>query len=213
MSIKVSIVEDDARIRESMAALLNDTSGFRCLGTYPNAQVALKRIPGNWPDVLIMDINLPGMSGIDCVEKLKEIHPTLEILMFTVDDGSDPIFKSLQAGASGYLVKGASPVEILEAVAEIHRGGSPMSTHIARRVVQHFQQIRSKDAAMELLELSDRELEIVTCLSKGFRYKEIANALSISPHTVRSHIRRIYEKLNVTSRTEAAMKFTRGRPL
>jgi DNA-binding NarL/FixJ family response regulator len=206
------MVEDDAGIRESLSVLLNGTEGFRWLGSYPNAETALKQIPGNWPDVLIMDVNLPGMSGVECVRKLKTMHPPLEVLMFTVDDGSEPIFNSLQAGASGYLVKGATPAEILEAVAEVHRGGSPMSTHIARRVVQHFQENRS-NAAVEVEDLTKRELEIVTCLAKGFRYKEIADSLVISPHTVRSHIRRIYEKLNVTSRTEAAMKLAQRRSL
>lgn len=205
--IHTAVVEDDARIRESIAAIVNGTSGFRCAGAYPSAEVALKKIPAEWPDVVIMDIQLPGMSGIDCVAKLKEMNEELLVLMFTVDDDSEAIFKSLQAGATGYLLKSASPAEIIDAINDVWQGGSPMSGHIARKVVQYFRP-KPLPAAEKL---SDREAEIVNLLAKGFRYKEIAEALTISPHTVRSHIRRIYDKLHVTSRTEAAIKLGKMR--
>ncbi len=207
MSIKVAIVEDNSGIRESLSILINGANGFACSGAYPSAESCLKEISQNWPDVIIMDINLPKMSGVECVLKLKQLNPALHVLMFTVDDDSDPIFASLQAGATGYLVKDTPPAEILEAVTDLHRGGAPMSPHIARKVVQFFQRGRPEVKPSKALEeLSEREMEIVTCLAKGFRYKEIAEALSISVHTVRSHIRRIYEKLHVTSRTEATLK-------
>jgi DNA-binding NarL/FixJ family response regulator len=201
-TINVAIVEDDARVRESIAAVVNGTSGFHCTGAYPSAEIALRKIPGGWPNVLIMDIQLPGISGIECVAKLKETNENLLVLMFTVDDDSEAIFKSLQAGATGYLLKSASPAEIIDAINDVMQGGAPMSGHIARKVVQYFRPKR----APEEEKLSDRELEIVHLLAKGFRYKEIADTLAISPHTVRSHIRRIYDKLHVTSRTEAAIK-------
>jgi DNA-binding NarL/FixJ family response regulator len=204
--ITVSLVEDDAGIRESLSVLINGTAGYRCLATYPTAEAALEQLPRHWPDVLIMDINLPKLSGVECVARLKAQHPELDILMFTVDDDSDSIFRALQEGASGYLVKGTPPAEILSAIAEVHRGGSPMSTHIARTVVRFFQQPRPQQATEATSSLSEREREIVNCLAKGYRYKEIADVLTISQNTVRSHIRRIYEKLHVTSRTEAAMK-------
>ncbi len=199
---RVAIVEDDTRIRDSIAAVINGTNGFTCTGAFPSGEVALRKIPGDWPEVLIMDIQLPGMSGIECVEKLKDMHERLMVLMFTVDDDSDAIFRSLQAGATGYLLKSASPAEIIDAITDVMQGGAPMSGHIARKVVQYFRPKRTPDEE----KLSSREVEIVNFLAKGFRYKEIADALSISVHTVRSHIRRIYEKLHVTSRTEAALK-------
>lgn len=208
MPITVAIVEDDAGIRNSLAVLVNGTEGLCCTGAYPSAEIALKQIPLQWPDVVVMDINLPALSGIECVARLKAMRPSLEVLMLTVDDGSMPIFQSLQAGANGYLVKGAPPTEILAAITEVFRGGSPMSTPIARRVVQHFQHNKPTTAPTQLDTLSKREIEVVTCLAKGYRYKEIADTLAITPNTVRSHIRRIYEKLQVTSRTEAAVKLT-----
>jgi DNA-binding NarL/FixJ family response regulator len=209
MSIKVAIVEDDSGIRESLAVLINGTDGFRCLNAYPSAEVALKELPREWPDVVLMDINLPGMSGVECVAKLKTLNPALQVIMLTVYGDSDQIFKSLMAGASGYLSKETPPAEILNAIADVQRGGAPMSMHIARKVVQHFQQRRP----VELTEtLSKRELEVLTHLAKGYRYKEIADVLEISVLTVRSHLRRIYEKLHVSSRTEAVVKFLGQEP-
>jgi DNA-binding NarL/FixJ family response regulator len=204
MSIKVSIVEDDSSFRDSMGILINGASGFNCLGSYPNAEVALKQLPREWPDVVLMDIHLPQMSGIDCTTKLKIMRPELQIIMLTVYVDTEQIFKSLQAGASGYLLKQSSPVEILESIKDVRRGGSPMSYMIARKVVQHFQQ---KPSGIETESLTKREHEILTHLAKGFQHKEIADTLSISILTVRAHIRNIYEKLHVRSRTEAVMKF------
>lgn len=212
MSIKVAIVEDDSGIRESLAILIRGAKGFSCTGTYASGELALQEMPKNWPDVIVMDINLPQMSGVECVAKLKELKPELHVLMFTVDDNNEQVFKSLQAGACGYLIKDTPPAELLDAISDISRGGAPMSSHIARKVVRFFQNTTavSKPAPAQVEGLSERENEILVLLAKGYRYKEIADAISCSVHTVRSHLRRIYEKLHVTSRTEAAMKLPRG---
>ncbi len=205
MPINVAIVEDDTGVRESLAILINGTSGFRCSGAYPSGETALKQLCGSFPDVVLMDINLPRMSGIECVAKMKAMRPELQILMLTVYEDSNQIFESLMAGASGYLIKEAPPAEILEAIVDVRRGGSPMSSHIARKVVQYFQK---RGQIPEVADnLSDRENEVLTYLAKGYRYKEIAELLSISVLTVRSHLRRIYEKLHVRSRTEAVVKY------
>ena len=203
--IKVAIVEDDAGVRDSMSILINGTRGFRCISTFPNAEVALKKLPLDWPDVVLMDINLPEISGIECVSKLKAIRPALQILMLTVYMENDKIFQSLVAGASGYLIKQTPPAQILEAIAEVHRGGSPMSSHIARKVVQFVQQQGA--TAGDTGTLSKREHEILRHLAKGYQYKEIADMLGISVLTVRNHLRNIYDKLHVRSRTEAVVKF------
>src|SRR5262245_12685921 len=184
MPIKVCIVEDDAPLRESMVVLLNGSGQFRCIGAFPNAETALKQIPADWPDVLLMDINLPKMSGIECVAKLKEMKPALQVLMLTAYEDDEQIFNSLMAGASGYLLKETPLSEILDAVTDVRNGGSPMSNSIARKVVQHFQQKRPKN---ETENLSKRELEILTHLAKGYQCKEIADLLSISVMTVRNH--------------------------
>ena len=209
MPINVAIVEDDSGVRESLTALISGTPGFRCTGAYPNAEVALKQLNGNWPDVILMDINLPGMSGIECVAKVKSARPKIQILIFTVHEDSNEIFESLMAGANGYLIKDTPPAGILEAIADVHQGGSPMSSHIARKVVDYFQ--KKGQLGVDFQELSQRELEVLTQLSKGYRYKEIADLLSISVLTVRSHLQRIYEKLHVRSRTEAVVKFLDSR--
>src|SRR5438128_553915 len=138
--IKVAIVEDESGIRESLAILINGAGGFRCIATYPNAEVALKQMPREWPDVVLMDINLPNMSGIECVAKLKEIKPALHVIMLTICADDDEIFNSLKNGASGYLLKKTPPSEILDAIAEVHKGGAPMSSAIALKVVRYFQQ-------------------------------------------------------------------------
>lgn len=204
MSAKIAIVEDNTGVRESLAVLINGTAGFRCIGTYANAEAALKQLPQKWPDIILMDINLPQMSGIECVAKLKALKPTVHIIMLTVNVDSDQIFKSLKAGAGGYLIKQTSPSEILEALADVLRGGAPMTNTIARKVVLFFQQ---KVAPDETLSLTKRELEILTHLAKGYQYKEIAESLDINILTVRTHIHHIYEKLHVRSRTEAVVKF------
>jgi DNA-binding NarL/FixJ family response regulator len=207
MPIKVAIVEDDARIRESLAILINGSNEFRCIGTFPNAEAALRGFPQNWPDVALMDINLPKMSGIECVAKLKELRPALHIIMLTICADDEQIFNSLKAGASGYLIKQTSLPEILEAIADVHAGGAPMSNAIARKVIQYFRQSPGQRQPAPAAELTKREQEILSQLAKGFQYKEIAEALDISLETVRTHIRHTYEKLHVRSRTEAINKF------
>lgn len=202
--IKVCLVEDDARLRESMNILLNSSEEFRCLGAFPNAESALKQMPMEWPDVVLMDINLPKMSGIGCVSRLKEMRPELHVIMLTICGDDEQVFNSLKAGASGYLTKKASPAEIFEAITEVHSGGAPMSSLIALKVVRYFQQQKAASTANDL---TKREIEILDYLVKGFQNKEIAEALSISTFTVRTHIDHIYEKLHVRSRTEAVVKY------
>src|SRR5438309_1182183 len=170
MPINVAIVEDDAGVRESLAALIRGTAGFQCARAYPNAETALKQIPRDWPDVILMDINLPRKSGIECVANLKALKPKVQIIIFTVHEDTDEIFKSLMAGASGYLMKDTPPAQILEAIADVHRGGSPMSSHIARKLVDYFQ--NKGRSSVDVETLSSRELEVLTHLAKGYRYKE-----------------------------------------
>ena len=205
MSISVSIVEDDNEIRESLEILINGSEGFSCLNTFKNAESALIHIPREKPDVVLMDINLPGESGIVCVRKLRGLIPELNILMLTVYDDSKRIFDSLSAGAKGYLLKRTPPSKILEAIKEVHGGGSPMSSQIARMVVDSFRRMGiSKDQTENL---TKREEEILALLAKGHKYKEIGDNLFIGVETVRTHLRHIYEKLHVRSRTEAVVKY------
>lgn len=207
--IKVSIVEDDTKLRETLVRYFTGQPGFRCLSAHPNAESALAEIPGNPPDVVLMDINLPGMSGIDCVPLLRVALPSAKIIMLTVFEDSEQVFKALSAGAFGYLVKSNRPAKLLQAIREVFDGGSPMSGHIARMVVQSFE----KRAAVpdETDSLTPRELEVLHGLSCGHPYKQIAAELGISLSTVRTYIQRIYEKLHVHSQTEAVMKYARRR--
>jgi DNA-binding NarL/FixJ family response regulator len=205
--IKVSIVEDDNRIRESLAVLIDGGENIRCISTHATAEEAVAQIPLKKPDVVLMDINLPKMSGIECVRKLKTLLPKLQILMLTMYEDDDLVFQSLTAGASGYLVKRTSPAELLQAIEEVHSGASPMSGKIARTVVEYFQKLQNSLPQDE--NLSKREQEILDLLVKGYRYKEIADALSISFETVRSHLKNIYDKMHVHSRTEAVVKYLR----
>src|ERR1041384_1175748 len=207
MPIRVSIVEDDDGIRESLAVIVAGSEGFRCICRHRSAEDALRDLPAAKPDVVLMDINLPKMSGINCVRKLKELLPSTQTLMLTVYEDNDSIFDSLAAGASGYLLKRTPPARLLEAIDEVHKGGSPMTTSIARRVVQSFQTMGRSTREEE--NLTPREEEILSYLAKGYRYKEIADQLFISVETVRSHLHRVYEKLHVRSRTEAVVKFLR----
>ena len=207
MPIRVSIVEDDDGIRESLAVIVAGSEGFRCVSRHRSAEDALRDLPAAKPDVVLMYINLPKMSGINCVRKLKELLPSTQTLMLTVYEDNDSIFDSLAAGASGYLLKRTPPARLLEAIDEVHKGGSPMTTSIARRVVQSFQTMGRSTREEE--NLTPREEEILSYLAKGYRYKEIADQLFISVETVRSHLHRVYEKLHVRSRTEAVVKFLR----
>ncbi len=205
MAIKVSIVEDDDWIRENLAALITGTDGFVCTGSHRTGEDAIMRIPGQAPDVILMDINLPKMNGIECVRQLKALVPAAQILMLTVYEDSDKIFNSLLAGASGYLLKRTPQTEILEAIADVHRGNSPMTGHIARKVVQYFNQQGATDSEVE--KLSHREREVLDFLARGGSYKEIASTLAVSIDTVRAHIKSIYSKLHVHSRGEAVARF------
>jgi DNA-binding NarL/FixJ family response regulator len=209
--INVAIVEDDAKLRQTLERYLVAQPGFRCAKTYPNAELALADLPRTRPDVVLMDINLPGMNGIECVEKLRAAMPALKIMMLTVFEEDDQVFKALSAGAFGYLVKSSRPTKIIEAIREVHGGGSPMSGNIARKVVQSFQARAAAQAAArsETDALSPREVEVLQALSKGHTYKQIAGELGISLGTVRTYIQRIYEKLHVHSHGEAVMKFAR----
>jgi DNA-binding NarL/FixJ family response regulator len=207
MPITVSIVEDSDKLRETLVRVLNRADGFRCVSHYANAEDALKDLPQAKPDVVLMDINLPGMNGVECVRQLKKIAPEVQVMMLTVYEDTENIFDALAAGASGYMLKRTAGKELLEAIAEVKRGGSPMTTHIARKVVQSFQ--RSAAAAAQTESLSEREQQVLDLLSQGLMYKEIADKLSISYETVHTYIRRIYEKLQVRTRTEAVAKFLR----
>jgi DNA-binding NarL/FixJ family response regulator len=208
MPISVSIVEDSDKFRETLARVLNRSEGFRCISHYPNAEDALKALPQDKPEVVLMDINLPGMNGVECVRQLKQLMPTLQVMMLTVYEDTENIFNALAAGATGYMLKRTPRDELLEAIREVHRGGSPMTTHIARKVVLSFQRAAPASSPTEML--SPREQEVLDCLAKGFLYKEIAEKLQISYETVHTYIRRIYEKLQVRTRTEAVAKFLRG---
>jgi DNA-binding NarL/FixJ family response regulator len=205
MPTTVAIVEDNKNLREDLANLIASRKGFRCVGTFPSAEEALKSLPAKPADVVVMDINLAKMSGIECTRELKKCLPETEVVMLTMFDDTELIFAALRAGASGYLLKRAAPTDLLAAIEQVRAGGSPMSPEIARQVVQFFQSEKSAPAGSD--DLSDRERELLSLLARGKQYKEIADQLGISTDTVRSHIRRIYRKLHVHSRTEAAVKF------
>ncbi len=205
MPINISIVEDSDKFRETLARVLNRADGFKCISHYPNAEDALKALPQDKPNVVLMDINLPGMNGVECVRQLKQVAPEIQVMMLTVYEDTENIFNALAAGATGYMLKRTPRDELLEAIREVNRGGSPMTTHIARKVVQSFQ--RAAPAASATETLSPSEQEVLDCLAQGFLYKEIAEKLNISYETVHTYIRRIYEKLQVRTRTEAVAKF------
>lgn len=209
--IQVAVVEDDPNLRANLAAVLNSASGFKCQAVYPDGVAALRGIPANRPDVVLMDINLPGMLGTECVRQLKDLTPNLPVLMLTVYEDSEQIFKSLMSGASGYLLKRTPKDKLLDAIREVDAGGAPMSRQIARRVVQFFQKVNQLPTDIQkpavVVDLTVREKEVLEALAKGYAYKEIADQLNISFETVRTHLRTIYEKLHVHSRTEAVLKY------
>jgi DNA-binding NarL/FixJ family response regulator len=205
MPIKITVIEDDDWIRDNLASQISRTPGFVLCRTFRDGEEALLNITREVPDVVLMDINLPKMNGIECVRKLKAVLPQVQVLMLTVYEDSEKIFKSLLAGANGYLLKRTPQNEILDAIAEVHKGHSPMTGHIARKVVQYFNQ---QGAAQKEIEcLSTREREVLERLAEGISYKEIADVLSLSIDTVRAHIKGIYSKLHVHSRGEAVAKF------
>jgi DNA-binding NarL/FixJ family response regulator len=201
MSISVSIVEDDPGVRGTLAKLINSSPGYRCVSQHASAENALEEIPKLKPNVTLMDINLPGLSGVECVRRLKPLLPATQVIMLTVYQNTENIFNALTAGATGYLLKQTPSEELLEAIRDVNAGGSPMSSHIARKIVQSFQ--HPAPAARETETLSQREAEVLNLLAKGFLYKEIAEKMGVTYATVHTHIRHIYEKLHVRSRTEA----------
>jgi DNA-binding NarL/FixJ family response regulator len=206
MPISISIVEDNDKLRGTLARVLNRAEGFRCVSQHPSAEDALKDLPNVKPDVVLMDINLPGMNGVECVRQLKPLLPQTQVMMLTVYEDTENIFNALAAGANGYMLKRTSSKELIEAIHEVKRGGSPMTMHIARKVVQSFQ----KSAPAQSTEnLSEREQQVLDLLSQGLIYKEISDKLGIGYETVHTYIRRVYEKLQVRTRTEAVAKFLR----
>lgn len=202
--IRVAIIEDKATLRSQYERLLNDAPGFACCAAYGDAESALAGIAAAAPDVVLMDIQLPKMSGVDCAASLKELLPRVNIVMLTAYDDSDLIFRALQNGAGGYLLKRTPPGDLLRAIEDVHGGGAPMNSHIARMVVQSFQRKGASPRSAE--NLSPREEEVLRLVAKGLVNKEIADQLGLSIETVRGYLKSIYTKLHVRSRTEAAMK-------
>lgn len=206
-NITVSIVDDEADLRQHIAGYLATAGNIRCISSYASAEDALIHLPQDKPDVVLMDINLGGMDGVECVRQLTPLMPDSQILMLTVFEDTEQIFRALAAGASGYLLKRLSPKKLLEAIQEVRDGGSPMSAPIARKVVQSFKAVPKRGD--ESVDLSPRERSVLDGLAGGLAYKQIADQLGVSIHTVRNYIRRIYEKLHVCTRTEAVAKFLR----
>jgi DNA-binding NarL/FixJ family response regulator len=204
-SIKVCIVEDNTDMRQSVEQVLNNAPGMQCISTYACAEDAVKALPACKPDVALVDIHLPGMNGIECVNKLKAQLPNLQVLMLTRYEQSDMIFDSIRAGASGYLLKRTPAAELVQAVEQVHLGGAPMTMQVARKVINYFQQIQKPSSDVE--KLTVREQEVLALLAKGYLYKQIAASLEISINTLRVHVRAIYDKLHVHSRTEATVKY------
>jgi DNA-binding NarL/FixJ family response regulator len=208
MPISISIVEDNDKLRATLAKVIGRADGFRFASDYASAEDALADLPKVEPDVVLMDINLPGINGVECVRKLKTLLPQTQVMMLTVYEDTENIFNALAAGANGYMLKRTPTKDLIEAIREMQRGGSPMTTHIARLVVQSFQKASAPaSSAGDLAELSEREQQVLDLLAQGLIYKEIAEKLNIGYETVHTYIRRIYEKLQVRTRTEAVAKF------
>jgi DNA-binding NarL/FixJ family response regulator len=207
MPTTVAIVEDNADFRATLSRYVDHAPGYRCVCACGTSEEALQKLPRLLPDVVLMDIHLPNMSGVDCTRRLKELCPSVQILILTVYEDNERIFGALKAGAGGYLLKRADPADILHAILDVKQGGAPMSSQIARRVVQSFRQAPAAPSAPKDERLSQREEEILAHLSKGYSTKEIADRLSVSVNTVRTHLQHIYDKLHVRSRTEAVVKF------
>jgi len=205
MAIDVSIVEDDPHARKTLASWISRASGFHLVGEWGDAESALAPLEQSKPDVVLMDINLPGKSGVDAVRRLKPALPDTQFVMLTVYEDEDHIYNALAAGASGYLLKQTPREELLSALKDVHGGGSPITSNIARKIVQSFRQIPAPAAAGEVL--SSREEEVLDMLTQGYLFKEVADRLDISVHTVNTYVRRIYEKLHVRSRAQAVAKY------
>lgn len=204
--IKVAVVEDHEEFRSKLVELINEADGFKLVAACPDGPTALKEIPVARPEVVVMDIQLPGVDGVECVRELKASMPGVNFLMLTAYEDSDRLFESLKAGAGGYLLKRTSSVRLLESIQELHAGGSPMTPHIARRVVQFFMSApKSPQASLD--ELTAGQKKFLEELAQGYSYKEIADHLGITVHGVRNYIRKIYEKLHVHSKVEAINKY------
>ncbi|MCX6886411.1 MAG: response regulator transcription factor [Verrucomicrobia bacterium] len=210
MSIRVAIVENERSVRQELASLISETQGFQCVGAYSSGEQALREIPRQPPEVVLMDINLGMMSGVECTYLLKQVLPELLIVMLTVYDDRKQIFEALERGASGYLLKRTPAPEILRAIEDVHRGGAPMSSYIARQVVQSFS--KKPTPQTPAVALSVREKEVIALVARGYINKEIAGMLGLTEDTVRGYLKHIYEKLHVRSRTEAAMKYFGSKP-
>ena len=204
--ISIAIVEDLEEVRDGIAKLIDLDPGFVVTDAFANAEEAILQLPNNPPDIVIMDINLPGMNGIECIRRIKDKCVGTQFMMFTVYENDEKVFEALKAGATGYLLKKTSPSAIVEALKDLHAGGSPMSSNIARKLVAAYQE---QESSSPLLVLSSRENEILALLAQGLLYKEIADKLNIVTGTVRQHIHKIYEKLHVQNRTEAINKVRR----
>ena len=208
--VNVAIIEDNNTIREGLAALINGTTDYKCIGSFLNCEDFLENLPSLNVDVALMDIQLPGINGIEGVKEAKKINPDINILMLTIYEESNVVFEALCAGACGYLVKKTPPTRLLDAIREVHEGGSPMSSHIARTVINVFQEMKTPKKEESEYMLSERETQVLFYLGEGNNYQEIANELFISVDTVRHHIRNIYKKLHVHSQSEAVAKAIRN---
>ena len=203
--IKVSVVEDIPELRNGLVSLLQWDDRFEAVSSHNDAESAIDQIVAMQPDIVVMDINLPGMNGIECLRKIKKDCPHSQFIMFTIYEDDEHLFDALEAGASGYILKKASQQKILDSLEELYNGGAPMSTSIARKVINRFKKTETND----FLNITEREKEILTLLGKGLLYKEIAEQLNITTGTVKQHLHKIYEKLHVQNRTEAIIKFSR----
>jgi DNA-binding NarL/FixJ family response regulator len=204
---RVAIVEDDSGLRDQLQNILKSAPGICCVGTYGSAEKALAGMVAVQPDVILMDINLPGMSGIECVARLRKDLPSAHVIMLTVYEDSDRIFQALQAGADGYLVKSSPTNVLLRAIEDVHQGGAPMSSHIARKVVRQFRQ--TEPTSDEAANLAPREREVLNLLASGYVYKEIADQMGIGTETVKTYVKNICKKLHVRNRLEAVARFGR----
>jgi DNA-binding NarL/FixJ family response regulator len=209
MPVRVAIVEDDDKLRDEFTRLVDGTGDMECVSANASAEAALEAVPGAQPDVVLMDVNLPGMNGVECTRRLKDLRPQTQIVMLTTFESNDVIFESLAAGATGYVLKRAPALQILEAVRDVVAGGSPMSAPIARKVVTFFGKRVDPVPSPEIDRLTDRERAVLVALAEGQQYKEIADSLGISINTVRNHIKRTYEKLQVNTRLDAVRKLGR----
>lgn len=207
--IKVAIIEDNETIREGLSALINGTDGYKCIAAFRDCETFLNKLNQLELDVVLMDIGLPGMSGIEGVQQAIKKNPDLNILMLTIYEDSEKVFDALCSGASGYLVKKTPPAKLLEAIKDAYEGGSPMSSGIARQVINAFKETKVKNSTAEDYKLSSREIEVLNLLADGYNYQEIAESMFISVDTVRHHIRNIYKKLHVHSQSEAVAKAIR----